>query len=78
MQALMEQATLCGVDSTGLMTSASLLAREALGVETGEQYLIDAELFDWSDEITADCPHRHAGNQFDQRGAICPGLSKIV
>ena len=39
---------------------------------------IDAKLFDWSDEITADCPRKHSGNLYDQCGARCPDLSKVV
>ena len=42
------------------------------------RYGIDAKLFDWSDEITADCPRRHSGNLYDQCGARCPDLSKVV
>jgi hypothetical protein len=36
-----------------------------------ERYGIDAKLFDWSDEITADCPRRQARNLNDQCGARC-------
>jgi len=43
-----------------------------------ERYGIDAKLFDWSDEITADCPRRHSKNLHDQCGARCPDLSKVV
>jgi len=35
------------------------------------RYGIDAKLFTWSDEITADCPRRHSGNLYDQCGARC-------
>jgi len=42
------------------------------------KYGIDAKLFDWMDEITADCPRKQARNQFDQCGAICPDLPKVV
>jgi len=42
------------------------------------RYGIDAKLFDWSDEITADCPRRQAKNLNDQCGARCPDLSKVV
>ena len=42
------------------------------------RYGVDAKLFDWSDEITADCPRRHSGNLYDQCGARCPDLSKVV
>jgi len=43
-----------------------------------ERYGIDAKLFDWSDEITADCPRKRARNLNDQYGARCPDLSKVV
>jgi hypothetical protein len=43
-----------------------------------ERYGIDAKLFDWSDEITADFPRKHSGNLYDQCGARCPDLSKLV
>jgi hypothetical protein len=39
-----------------------------------ERYGIDAKLFDWSDEITADCPRKQAKNLNDQCGARCPDL----
>jgi len=39
---------------------------------------IDAKLFDWLDEITADCPRKQARNLNDQCGARCPDLSKVV
>jgi hypothetical protein len=42
------------------------------------RYGIDAKLFDWSDEITADCPRGHAKNLNDQCVARCPDLSKVV
>jgi hypothetical protein len=42
------------------------------------RYGIDAKLFDWSDEITADCPRKQAKNLNDQCGAKCPDLSKVV
>jgi hypothetical protein len=42
------------------------------------RYGIDAKLFDWSDETTADCPRRQARNLNDQRGARRPDLSKVV
>jgi hypothetical protein len=41
------------------------------------RYGIDAKLFDWSDEITADCPRRRSGNLYDQCGARRPDLSKV-
>jgi hypothetical protein len=43
-----------------------------------ERYGIDAKLFDWSDEITADCPRKQAKNFYDQCGAKCPDLPKVV
>jgi hypothetical protein len=43
-----------------------------------ERYGIDAKLFDWSAQITADCPRKHSGNLYDQCGARCPDLSKVV
>ena len=42
------------------------------------RYGIDAKLFDWSDEITADCPRKIAGNMYDACGARCPDLTKVV
>jgi hypothetical protein len=41
------------------------------------RYGIDATLFDWLDEITADCPRKRAKNLNDQR-ARCPDLPKVV
>jgi transcription elongation factor Elf1 len=43
-----------------------------------ECYGIYAKLFDWSDEITADCPRKQARNLNDQCGARCPDLPKVV
>jgi hypothetical protein len=43
-----------------------------------ERYGIDAKLFEWSDEITADCPRKQARNLYDQCGARCPDLPKVV
>jgi hypothetical protein len=42
------------------------------------RYGIDAKLFEWSDEITADFPRKHSGNLYDQRGARCLYLPKVV
>ena len=42
------------------------------------RYGLDAKLFDWSDEITADCPRKQAKNLNDQCGARCLDLSKVV
>jgi hypothetical protein len=42
------------------------------------RYGIDAKLFDWSDEITADCPQKQARNLSDQCDAKCPDLSTVV
>jgi hypothetical protein len=41
-------------------------------------YGIDAKLFEWSDEITADCPRKQPKNLNDICGARCPDLSKVV
>jgi hypothetical protein len=38
----------------------------------------DAKVFDWSDEITADCPRKLAKNLNDMCGARCPDLPKVV
>jgi hypothetical protein len=43
-----------------------------------KKYGIDAKLFDWSDEVTADCPRKIAGNLNDTCGAKCPDLPKVV
>jgi hypothetical protein len=40
-----------------------------------QRYGMDAKLFD---EITADCPRKRLGNLYDQCGARCPDLSKMV
>jgi hypothetical protein len=42
------------------------------------RYGIDAKLFDWLDEITADCPRKQAENLNDQCAARCPDLPKVV
>jgi hypothetical protein len=42
------------------------------------RYGIDAKLFDWSDEITADCPRKIANKLNDLCGARCPDLPKVV
>ena len=41
-------------------------------------YGIDAKLFDWPDEITADCPRKQAKNLNDQCGVRCADLPKVV
>jgi hypothetical protein len=43
-----------------------------------ERYGIDAKLFEWSDEITADRPRKQARNLNDICGARCPDLPKVV
>jgi hypothetical protein len=43
-----------------------------------ERYGIEAKLFDWTDEITADCPRKQAVNLNDICGARCPDLPKVV
>jgi hypothetical protein len=45
---------------------------------TIERYGIDAKLFDWTDEITADCPRKQAMNLNDMCGVRCPDLPKVV
>jgi hypothetical protein len=40
-----------------------------------ERYSIDAKLFDWTDEVTADCPRKQAMNLNDICGARCPGVT---
>jgi hypothetical protein len=42
------------------------------------RYGIEAKLFDWSAEITANCPRRRARNLNDQCGAGCLDLAKVV
>jgi len=42
-----------------------------------ERYGI-TELFEWSDEITTDCPRKQAKNLNDICGARCPDLPKVV
>jgi hypothetical protein len=42
------------------------------------RYGLDAKLFDWSDEVTANCPRKHSKNLYDQCGARCPDLWKVV
>jgi hypothetical protein len=40
------------------------------------RYGVDAKQFDWSDEVTADCPRKQARNlNLNER---CTGLSKVV
>ena len=39
-----------------------------------ERYGLDAKLFEWSDEITADCPRKQAMNLNDICGARCPTM----
>jgi hypothetical protein len=43
-----------------------------------ERYGLDAKLFDWSDEITANFPRKQAMSLNDICGARCPDLSKVV
>ena len=43
-----------------------------------KKYGIDAKLFAWSDEVTADCPRKIAKNLSDMCGARFPALSKVV
>ena len=43
-----------------------------------ERHGIDAKLFDWTDEIAADCPRKQTMNLNDICGAKCPDLLKVV
>ena len=43
-----------------------------------ERHGIDAKLFDWMDEITADCPRKQAMNLNDVCGVRCPDLPRVV
>jgi hypothetical protein len=43
-----------------------------------QRYGRQAKLFDWSDDLTADCPRKVAGNAADPCGALCPDLPKVV
>ena len=40
-----------------------------------ERYGVDTKLFDWSDEVTADCPRKQAKNLNDMCAAV-PGFVK--
>jgi hypothetical protein len=42
------------------------------------RYGIDAKLFEWSDEITADFPRSTRGISTTSGGARCPDLPKVV
>jgi hypothetical protein len=42
------------------------------------RYDLDTKLFEWMDELTADCPRKQANNLYDQCGAHCPDLLKII
>jgi hypothetical protein len=42
------------------------------------RYGLAAKLFDFSDDITKDCPRKIANNFNDLCGARCPDLSKVV
>jgi hypothetical protein len=43
-----------------------------------ERYGADAKLFEWSDELLANCARKLAGNTSDLCGAVCPDLSKVL
>jgi len=43
-----------------------------------ERYGIDAKLFDWTDEITADCPRKIANKLDDLCGARCTPLMTLL
>ncbi len=38
----------------------------------------DAKLVDWLDDLTADCPKKHASNLHDRCNAKCPDLPKVL
>jgi hypothetical protein len=42
-----------------------------------ERYGVDSKLFDWTDEITADCPRKIARDLNDQCGCRCPTLVEL-
>jgi hypothetical protein len=66
----------CGHPEPLVSRPASFLGKLKRGLI--ERYGIDAKLFDWSDEITADCPRKQARNLNDQCGARCPDLPKVM
>ena len=43
-----------------------------------KKYGIDAKLFAWSDEVTADCPRKIAKNLSDMYGPRCTALAKVM
>ncbi len=43
-----------------------------------EKYGPGAKLFQWSDELTADCPRKLVGNTNDPSDGRCPDLSNVV
>jgi hypothetical protein len=51
----------CWASSTSSATSAGDVGKYRLDRPI-ERYGIDGELFDWSDEITAECPPKQANN----------------
>jgi hypothetical protein len=42
------------------------------------RYGLDTKPFEWTDELTKDCPRKQARNEFDPCGAMCPDLPKVV
>ncbi len=42
------------------------------------KYGRDEKLFTWTDELTADCPRKLAGNANDPCGVRCPDLPKVL
>jgi hypothetical protein len=42
------------------------------------KYGRDEKLLIWTDELTADCPCKRAGDVNDQCGVCCPDLPKVV
>jgi hypothetical protein len=43
-----------------------------------KRYGMDVKLFEWSDEITTDCPRKQARSLNDQCGVLSPNLAKVV
>jgi hypothetical protein len=42
------------------------------------KYGRDAKMFDWSSELTADCPRKLARDESDPSDARCPDLPKVL
>jgi hypothetical protein len=64
--------------STCSTSSATIAAGRYHLYRLIERHGIDAKLFEWSDEITANCPRKQSRNLNDQSGARCLDLPKVV